>query len=154
MSLRVTVGEERASETERMVAEAVLTASESIVTNRRRYRGRSGVEALVELLVVDEHNPRSVAYQLARVLADLQGLPATSPTARPLRLLETLVETVRTSDPVALVAPERGRRPGLEQFLADLHDQLRDVSEAVRTQYQQQPPTQQPLADTTWGGGA
>ena len=151
--LRVTVVRERAPETDRMVAEAVLTASESIVTYRRRYRGRSGPEALVELLVVDQHNPRSVAYQLARILADLQALPTTSPTARPLRLLETLVETVRTTDPDTLVAPDGDRRPGLERFLADLHDQLRDLSDAVRTQYQQQPPTQQPLTDTSsWGG--
>ncbi|GAA1839901.1 circularly permuted type 2 ATP-grasp protein [Microlunatus capsulatus] len=151
--LRVTVVRERAADTDRMVAEAVLTASESIVTYRRRYRGRSGPEALVELLVVDQHNPRSVAYQLARVLADLQALPTTSPTARPLRLLETLVETVRTADPDALVAADGDRRPGLERFLAELHDQLRDLSDAVRTQYQQQPPTQQPLSDTSsWGG--
>jgi uncharacterized alpha-E superfamily protein len=151
--LRVTVVRERAPETDRMVAEAVLTASESIVTYRRRYRGRSGPEALVELLVVDQHNPRSVAYQLTRILGDLQALPATSPTARPLRLLETLVETVRTADPDALVAGVGGRRPGREGFLAELHDQLRDLSDAVRTQYQQQPPAQQPLADTSsWGG--
>ncbi|GAA1435060.1 circularly permuted type 2 ATP-grasp protein [Microlunatus lacustris] len=151
--LRVTLDRQRAPETDRMVEEAVLTASESILTYRRRYRGRAGVEALVELLVVDQHNPRSVAYQLARVLTDLQALPTTSPTARPLRLLDTLVETVRTADPATLVVAEGGRRRGLERFLADLHDQLRDLSDAVRTQYQQQPPSQQALADTsTWGG--
>ncbi len=153
--LRVTVTRERAADTDRLVAEAVLTASESIVTYRRRYRGRSGVEALVELLVVDQHNPRSVAYQLARILHDLQSMPGTSPTARPLRLLETLVETVRTADPQALVATRGGRRLALEEFLAGLQDQLRDLSEGVRTQYQQQPLTQQPLAGTGgWGGAA
>jgi uncharacterized alpha-E superfamily protein len=153
--LRVTLTQQRAPETDRLVEEAVLTASESILTYRRRYRGRSGVEALVELLVVDQQNPRSVAYQLARVLADLQAMPATSPTARPLRLLETLVETVRTADPTALVSAEGGRRRGLERFLTELEDQLRDLSDAIRTQYQQQPPTQQPLSDpSTWGGTA
>jgi uncharacterized alpha-E superfamily protein len=86
-----------------------------------------------------------VAYQLARVQADLRALPISSPTARPLRLLDTLVEAVRTADPASLTGGEDGRRPGLEQFLADLHEQLRDVSEAIRTQYQQQQPTQQPL---------
>jgi uncharacterized alpha-E superfamily protein len=127
------------------VRESVLTAAESIVTYRRRYRSRSGTDALVELLVVDQHNPRSVAYQLARVQSDLQALPTGSPTARPLRLLEALVEKVRTADPTTLTIAEQGLRPALAQFLADLHEQLRDLAEAIRTQYQQRPPTQQPL---------
>jgi len=143
--LEVTVCRERSSDTDRMVREAVLTATESIVTYRRRYRGRSGPDALLELLVVDQQNPRSVAYQLARVQADLQALPATSPTARPLRLLETLTETVRSADPGALALAQDGERPGLERFLGDLHAHLRDLAEAVRTQYQQQQPTPQPL---------
>ena len=86
--------------------EAVLTASESIVTFRRRYRGRTGVEAVVELLVTDVHNPRSVAYQLERILHDLRAIPNTSPTARPLRLLDSLAEKVRVADLSAA-----GRRP-------------------------------------------
>lgn len=143
--LRVTVCVERAAETDRMVREAVLTAVESIVTYRRRYRSRSGTDALVELLVVDQQNPRSVAYQLARVQADLQSLPTTSPSARPLRLLDGLVESVRTADPGALAVAEDGQRPALSAFLGDLHEQLHDLSEAIRTQYQQSQPTQQPL---------
>jgi uncharacterized alpha-E superfamily protein len=143
--LRFTVTRQRSPESDRMVRESVLTAAESIVTYRRRYRSRSGTDALVELLVVDQHNPRSVAYQLTRIQADLRALPISSPTARPLRLLDTLVETVRTADPASLAAAAEGRRPSLEQFLADLNDQLHDVSEAIRTQYQQQQPTQQPL---------
>ena len=151
--LRATVGHDRAPETNRMVEEAVLTASESIVTYRRRYRARSGVEALIELLVVDQHNPRSVAYQLARIRTDLEALPTTSPTARPLRLLESLIEGVRTADPEVLTAAEGGRRRALERFLSDLHDQLRDLSEAIRTQYQHQPPAPKPLSEVAnWGG--
>jgi uncharacterized circularly permuted ATP-grasp superfamily protein/uncharacterized alpha-E superfamily protein len=152
--LRFTVTRQRSPESDRMVRESVLTAAESIVTYRRRYRSRSGTDALVELLVVDQHNPRSVAYQLTRIQADLRALPISSPTARPLRLLDTLVETVRTADPASLVAAAEGRRPSLEQFLADLHDQLHDLSEAIRTQYQQQQPTQQPLFRPSTAGPA
>jgi uncharacterized alpha-E superfamily protein len=152
--LRVTVTGRLAPEADRMVREAVLSAAESIVTYRRRFRNRSGTDALVELLVVDQHNPRSVAYQLVRIQADLQALPISSPTARPLRLLDTLVESVRTADPASLVVAEDGRRPALEQFLGELHGQLRDLSEAIRTQYQQQQPTQQPLFRPSSAGPA
>jgi uncharacterized alpha-E superfamily protein len=99
----------------------------------------------VELLVLDQQNPRSVAYQLARVRGDLRALPASSPTAPPLGLLDALVETVGTADPTGLAGGEDGQRPVLEPFLADLHGRLRALGEAVQAQYQQQQPTQQLL---------
>jgi uncharacterized circularly permuted ATP-grasp superfamily protein/uncharacterized alpha-E superfamily protein len=143
--LRVTICTDRDANTDRLVQEAVLTAAESIVTFRRRYRGRAGVDAVVELLVTDPYNPRSVAYQLRRIRHDLHAMPNTSPTARPLRLADGLAETVRTVDHVALTTASNGRRRELETFLTDLKGQLRRLSEAVRDQYQQQPPTQQAL---------
>jgi uncharacterized alpha-E superfamily protein len=142
--LLVTLGRAQSAD-DRLVVEAVLAASESIVTYRRRYRGRSGVDAVIELLVLDPHNPRSVAYQLTRIQTDLLALPGTSPTARPLRLVDSLLERVRTADPGELGEPTNGERGGLRDFLAGLQDQLRDLSTSIRDQYQQQPPTQQPL---------
>ena len=143
--LRVTICREHAPDADRTVLEAVLVAAESIVTFRRRYRGRTGVDALFELLVIDSFNPRSVAYQLQRIRIDLRALPNTSPTARPLRLLDSLAERVRTSDPVALAESAEGRRPELDDLLLGLQRQLRSLSEAIRDQYLQQPPTQRPL---------
>jgi uncharacterized alpha-E superfamily protein len=143
--LRVTICREHAHDADRTVLEAVLVAAESIVTFRRRYRGRTGVDALFELLVIDSFNPRSVAYQLQRIRIDLRALPNTSPTARPLRLLDSLAERVRTSDPVALAESAEGRRPELDDLLLGLQRQLRSLSEAIRDQYLQQPPTQRPL---------
>ena len=143
--LKATLCRVRAPEVERMIMEAVLTAAESIVTFRRRYRGRTGIESVIELLVIDGSNPRSVAYQLHRVQTDLRGVPNTSPTARPLRLLDGLVERVRIADPVVLAEPTDGRRAALERLLNGLQGQMRALSESIRDQYQQEPPTQQPL---------
>ena len=143
--LRTTICQVQDPDSDRMVLEAVLTAAESIVTFRRHYRGRAGVDALLELLVIDPFNPRSVAYQLQRIRTDLRTLPNTSPTARPLRLLDSLAERVRTSDPVDLAESVDGRRSGLDDFLAGLQNQLRALSDAIRDHYQQQPPTQRPL---------
>jgi uncharacterized alpha-E superfamily protein len=143
--LRVTICQERAIDTDRIVLEAVLTAAESIVTFRRRYRTRARVHALLDLLVVDPFNPRSVGYQLQRIRTDLRTLPNTSPTARPLRLLDSLAERVRTADPVALAESVNGRRSELHDFLAGLQNQLRALSDAIHDHYQQQPPAQRPL---------
>jgi uncharacterized alpha-E superfamily protein len=143
--LRVTICQERAPEVDRVVLEAVLVAAESIVTYRRRYRPLASVDALLELLVIDTFNPRSVGYQLQRIRTDLRALPNTSPTARPLRLLDSLAERVRTSDPVTLAESTDGRRSDLHDLLSGLEQQLRSLSDAIRDQYLQQPPTQRPL---------
>jgi uncharacterized circularly permuted ATP-grasp superfamily protein/uncharacterized alpha-E superfamily protein len=152
--LRISICQERAPDIDAMVLEAVLTAAESIVTFRRRYLARAGVEAVLELLVIDPFNPRSVAYQLQRIRTDLRALPNTSPTARPLRLLDSLAERVRTSDPVVLAGSQDGRRSELHDFLSGLHNQLRALSDAIRDHYQQQPPTQRPLFRADAVGGA
>ena len=152
--LRVTICQERTIDIDAIVLDAVLTAAESIVTFRRRYLARPGVESLLELLVIDPFNPRSVAYQLNRIRTDLRALPNTSPTARPLRLLDSLAERVRTSDPTVLAEPQDGRRPELQDFLVGLHNQLRALSDAIRDHYQQQPPTQRPLFRPDAVGGA
>jgi uncharacterized circularly permuted ATP-grasp superfamily protein/uncharacterized alpha-E superfamily protein len=146
--LRVTICRERAADSDRLVLEAVLTAAESIVTFRRRYRTRSSVDAVLDLLVIDPFNPRSVAFQLQRIRTDLRALPNTSPTARPLRLLDGMAERVRIADPVALAEAADGHRAPLEEFLTGLQKQLRALSEAIRDQYQQPPPTQRPLFRT------
>jgi uncharacterized alpha-E superfamily protein len=143
--LKVTLVEVRPPETEAMVVEAVTTAAESIVTFRRRYRGRAGTDAVVELLVVDEHNPRSVAYQLQRIAADLRAVPNAAPTSRPLRLLDDLLDAVHAADLAALVQDRDGRRVALGEFLSGLQAQLNALSEALRAQYLQLPPSPQPL---------
>ncbi|MFP5282154.1 MAG: alpha-E domain-containing protein, partial [Actinomycetes bacterium] len=150
--LRATLGARRDPTTDRLVTEAVLAATESIVTFRRRYRGRSAADAVIELLVRDPRNPRSVAYQLQRILGSLEAIPGTAPNARPLRLVDDLRETLRTVDPVALIEVQDGRRRLLEGFLADLQGRLRTLSEALRDQYQAAPPTQRALR-SPWPSG-
>lgn len=148
--LQATVCAERPWDTERLVVEAVLTATESIVTFRRRYGGRDRVEAAVELLVTDARNPRSVAYQLERIAADLRAIPNTSAALRPTRLAEALVHQVQTVDLGAMsAAPGRAE---LGEFLVGLRTQLRDLADAIRDQYQQLPPAPQPMR--TRAGGA
>jgi uncharacterized alpha-E superfamily protein len=154
--LQATVCAERPWDTERLVLEAVLTASESIVTFRRRYRGRDRVEAAVELLVTDVRNPRSVAYQVERILGDLRAIPNASPTARPLRLAEALALQVRQVDLGELLGSGEGPSPdgraALGAYLEGLSTQLRSLSEAIRVQYQQLPPTPQPMWGNSVGG--
>jgi uncharacterized circularly permuted ATP-grasp superfamily protein/uncharacterized alpha-E superfamily protein len=50
-----------------LLAEAALSSNESLVAYRRRYRSDVDLDAVVELLVSDDTNPRSLTYQLDRL---------------------------------------------------------------------------------------
>jgi uncharacterized circularly permuted ATP-grasp superfamily protein/uncharacterized alpha-E superfamily protein len=142
--LRVTVCAERDPDAERLVMEGVLTAAESIVTFRRRYRGQTGIEPLTELLVLDQFNPRSVAYQLRRVLLDLEAMPG-SAGSEAMDVVGAVGQRLAEADLSELALISDGRRSGLESFLADLQTRLRQLSESIRSAYQQPPPTQQTM---------
>jgi len=55
--------------------ETLLTACESLVAYRRRYRSDLAVDAVWDLLVDDDANPRSLAFQFDRIRQDLAALP-------------------------------------------------------------------------------
>ena len=55
--------------------ETVLTAVESLVEYRRRHRSDVALDAVLSLVLVDDTNPRSLAFQLDRLTEDLAGLP-------------------------------------------------------------------------------
>ena len=58
---------------EGLVTESVLITAESVITHRRRRR--TGMDAVLELLLTDRTNPRAVAYQLDRLRSDVAGIP-------------------------------------------------------------------------------
>jgi uncharacterized circularly permuted ATP-grasp superfamily protein/uncharacterized alpha-E superfamily protein len=135
-----------------LVVEAVLSASESIVTFRRRYRGHAPAEALIGLLVLDTGNPRSVRYQVNRIIADLAAVPSASSAPRPLRLAEEIVGRLESVDVVSLVVSVDGVRPDLARFLDDLRGSLRELSRALADHYLKLPLLPQPLASQAPGG--
>ena len=73
--LRATVTEARGTATDSLVLESVLLSAESIITYRRRYRSQAQLQTLLDLLLLDAGNPRSLAYQLERLTEDLDALP-------------------------------------------------------------------------------
>jgi uncharacterized circularly permuted ATP-grasp superfamily protein/uncharacterized alpha-E superfamily protein len=132
--LRATVTEARGTATDSLVLESVLAAAESIITYRFRYRSQAQLETLLDLLLLDSGNPRSLAYQLDRLTADLDALPI--PSERRLRDEQRLVleasTSLRLGDLESLVIEqEGGHRPALEAFLAHLQDRLMLAANAV-----------------------
>jgi uncharacterized alpha-E superfamily protein len=60
------------------VGETLLAAHEGLVAYRRWHRTDVELDALVDLLVRDDANPRSVSFQLDRVVEHLAALPASA----------------------------------------------------------------------------
>ena len=56
------------------LADAVLGSNESLVAYRRRYRSEFDFHAVLDLLLHDDANPRSLAYQLDRLREHTAGL--------------------------------------------------------------------------------
>jgi uncharacterized circularly permuted ATP-grasp superfamily protein/uncharacterized alpha-E superfamily protein len=132
--LRATVTQARGTATDSLVLESVLTAAESIITYRFRYRSQAQLETLLDLLLLDPGNPRSLAYQLDRLTANLDALPI--PSEGRLRLEQRLVleasTALRLADLATLVVEqEDGERSALDAFLGHVQDRLLLAADAV-----------------------
>jgi uncharacterized alpha-E superfamily protein len=133
--LRATMATERDNATDSLLFESLLTAAESIITYRRRYRSHAQLETVLDLLVLDEQNPRSLAYQLSRLTEDLDALPVGVPGGR-LDNARRLVLEARTRnrlvDTMSLVsAVPGGGRPQLDGFLAQQIELLSSAADAI-----------------------
>ena len=144
--LRATMTQARPADIETILIDAVLSAAESGVTYRRRYRGRIQVGTVLELLIFDAGNPRSLAYQLDTLAGSLHRLPDAAGTSRPERLAEELAVVLRRASATEMDDVDGdGRRRVLADFLDTFHDGLRAVGDAVGTQHFFRSRSMQPL---------
>lgn len=130
--IRALLAEEHAEE--RFLLDALLETADSSLTYRRRYLTQLEPAAVVDLLVADETNPRSIAYQLAGIEEHLARLPreSTHPQCnRDQQQALQLRTTLRLTDVAAICTPMHGRRDRLELFLSEVAEQLELISKLV-----------------------
>ncbi len=111
----------------------VLMVADSSITYRTRYLTALRTQYVLELLLFDETNPRSVAYQLAHLAELCDKLPhKDGPASWSLekRLALRPLAAVRLSS-----AEELTQGEALEKFLDQLRDDLYDLSEALTGRY-------------------
>ncbi len=150
------VGEVHPPAVERHLVSAVLTAGESVLTHRRRYAGSEGVDTMLHLMLLDDGNPRSVAFQVDRVRRALTALPA-GPAVTGLRISVDELGTALTSrsavqlaepHPVLVETDElfSEHRTGLQELCTRLNTMLRELSDAFTATYFRHPSAPRPLA--------
>jgi uncharacterized alpha-E superfamily protein len=117
----------------------ILRLADSYITYRSRYRLQPMLPLVLDLLVVDETNPRSVAYQVAGLARHLEALPQqTSGNAlsRERRIVLALQTAIRLADvtDLAAVGPN-GTRTVLAALLQQALDELPQLSDAISRRY-------------------
>ena len=135
--LRQTVAAADARETDTI--RVLLEIADSSITYRSRYLTSMQPDLVLDLLLLDEANPRSVAYQLARLREHIEHLPGSrSLIRRPAeaRIAISLLTAVQLAEVREFMsANSEGWRANLENFLNRLTSELRLLSETLTRQY-------------------
>ncbi len=102
----------------------LVEVADSVMTHRRRYKLNSGRLAIIELLVLDEFNPRAIRFQLAEVKAQAAQLTGGESAAH---MHPIMREAVRLYTELQLSEPRDfspERLSGLAVSLAALSDMI------------------------------
>lgn len=125
--------------TEHAVLESLLEVADSIMTYRSRYLARLQLGPVLDLLVTDESNPRSIAFQLVNCAAYVEQLPreaGSDDDAPEKQLVASLVEMIRKIDSQALAKKYvQGDTEELEWVFQSLETALPKLSDAVSHRY-------------------
>lgn len=124
------------------VLESALLSVEALITFRRRYRNTKDIMSGLDLLMIDETNPRSIFYQLKRLEEHFGQLPQTTVVARPgltpeKRLLIKSLNDIQLADLETLTVIDgmSEDRKNLKVLLKELIDQLETFSTLLSDQY-------------------
>ena len=85
-------------------ADLAIEIGDSMITHRQRYSVHTGRNSVLDLLVLDPMNPRSVAFQVTRMREEIEQLPrdansAPMPnTARDILRIDTDLRTIEPAD--------------------------------------------------------
>ena len=128
----------------RSALEALLEVSDSIMTYRARYRTAFQLAPVLDLLLMDESNPKSLSFQFSRISDHLELLPRTNERrfATPEeRIALEMLTAVRLLDLTDLGCSDGSSRPALAAFLESMEVHLKDFSMQVSAHYLSRVPT-------------
>lgn len=123
---------------ERARLELLLRAADSSITYRSRYLTSMQADLVIDLLLVDDANPRAVAFQLQRLKEHIGMLPQDPSVVRrspETRLITDALAAVELSQLDQISTPEGGERPDLDALLLRIEHDLELLSEALTQDY-------------------
>ena len=120
--------------------EALLEVSDSIMTYRARYRTAFQLAPVLDLLLLDESNPKSLAFQLSQLAAHVEELPRSSErrfaSAEERMTLEMLTD-IRLLDLTNLACSygSAENEEPLHQFLETMEENLLAFAQQINAHY-------------------
>lgn len=138
--LRSTLTVRRGFDIDREISQAILTASESAVTHLMRYRGNLRTPTVLELLLLDVDNPRSLAFALDQIGDQLASMPDSTGSSRPERLVADLRTELERFDVQALASVAGEGRLHLTEELDRLLLQIGRLGDAIAEVHLAAPP--------------
>lgn len=117
----------------------VLELADSFITYRSRYRLDPLLPLVLDLLIVDETNPRSLAFQLRSASEHIETLPQTGKgrgRSEVQRVALAMLTDIRLAE-VALLseAGPRGERTELSALMSGIVERMPKLSEAITRRY-------------------
>jgi uncharacterized circularly permuted ATP-grasp superfamily protein/uncharacterized alpha-E superfamily protein len=146
-----------AQTSEPLVLESLLEAADSAITYRRRYLASLHAAPVLDLLLTDPTNPRSVVFQLGALLEHIVKLPhlpgraregIESALAQGADTLLSRMEEVSVRQLAEVDANER--RPALVAMMAELARELPALSDALTESYLNHATQARQLARLAW----
>lgn len=119
-----------------LLLETILKLFDSVMTYRSRYRSQIDVALVLELMLMDEMNPRSIAYMFKDVdrhLAKLPGRRALAQADALSRLTISGLSRVQLADPHNLLTAQKNARQNLARLLSVIEflpEQMADLLSA------------------------
>jgi len=124
---------------QKTLIEAMLISTEGLISHRRRYRAKIGVQSSLDLVMMDQDNPRSLIYQISALKQVVRELPTYKEKRHELNGEQRTVleaETlIRLSILTELSARTDGRRKTLEQTLDKVTELLWAMNTFVSDKY-------------------
>nr|WP_224745800.1 circularly permuted type 2 ATP-grasp protein [Neiella litorisoli] len=134
--------------------QSLLLSHEVLISYRRLYGARMGVQSSLDLLMLDMSNPRSLSFQLEKLQEHLQALPRQHDTRHELpaeqRAALDASMQIKMTTLTALSARENGRRQQLEKTLSRLNQLLDSVSNFMSDKYFDHREPSQQLVRSVW----
>ena len=116
----------------------LLEICDSAMTYRSRYLNVFQAAPIVDLLLLDENNPRSCAFQLAAIENHLRELPRITLAQRsdgPRTTAQEMRAAAADANPAQLALSEGGTRPGLIELTNTIASGASKLSDAIADAY-------------------
>ena len=123
------------------------------MTYRSRYLSNLQFPAVLDLLLTDDSNPRSLVFQLETIVGHIEKLPRNATQAQlpmELRLSLSLSNAVKLADVLELVQVDtRGDRLSLSRLLLRVYEQLPKLANEISGRFLIHAGTQRYFASAT-----